>query len=443
MPTNLTNIEGRFLNSPLFLERAAARTFFSTLSKQLNIKQMLDEEGEVPLGEKIHLAASSFSVSREHERCYEVVDGVAVIPVYGTLINKLGFLKPFWGMTGYDGIVARCKFALSDVDVKGVLLDMNTHGGEVSGCFDAVETIKSMFSGSGKALWVIIDAMACSAGMAIASAADRRLITQSSKAGSVGVVMAHHSYGEYLKESGIEVTLIHSGSHKVEGNPYESLPKKVLADFQASTDKLRDEFATLVAGNIGLTKEAVLATEAAVYRGQEAIDIGFADQLVNGNEAIAIFADYLKNQNPNTTLSGVTMSAQQLAQQTGTQPAATQPESTPSPAATIPVTAPVATVPVVDEKARIEGILTSAEAKGREAQANHLAFKTSMSIEDAVSLLATAPIAAASPEAHGTKLDELMASHQNPVIEGSAGEPSSEDEAVSLLTAAYSYTTAN
>ena len=432
MPTNLTNIEGRFLNSPLFIERAAARTFFSTLSKQLNIKQMLDEEGEVPLGEKIHLAASSFSVSREHERCYEVVDGVAVIPVYGTLINKLGFLKPFWGMTGYDGIVARCKFALSDVDVKGVLLDMSTHGGEVSGCFDAVETIKSMFAGSGKALWVIIDAMACSAGMAIASAADRRLITQSSQAGSVGVVMAHHSYGEYLKESGIEVTLIHSGSHKVEGNPYESLPKNVLADFQASTDKLRDEFATLVAGNIGLTKEAVLATEAAVYRGQEAIDIGFADQLVNGNEAIAIFADYLKNQNQNTTLSGVTMSAQQ----TGTQSAATQPESTLTPAATTPVTEPVATAPAVDEKARIEGILTSAEAKGREAQANHLAFKTSMSIEEAVSLLATGSIAASSPEAHGTKLDELMESQQNPVIKGSVGE-SAEVSEVDEIMAAY------
>ncbi|MBJ7555396.1 S49 family peptidase [Marinomonas spartinae] len=429
MPTNLTNIEGRFLNSPLFLERAAARTFFSTLSKQLNIKQMLDEEGEVPLGEKIHLAASSFSVSREHERCYEVVDGVAVIPVYGTLINKLGFLKPFWGMTGYDGIVARCKFALSDVDVKGVLLDMNTHGGEVSGCFDAVETIKSMFAGSGKALWVIIDAMACSAGMAIASAAERRLITQSSKAGSVGVVMAHHSYGEYLKESGIEVTLIHSGSHKVEGNPYESLPKNVLADFQASTDKLRDEFATLVAVNMGLSKEAVLATEAAVYRGQEAIDIGFADQLVNGNEAIAIFADYLKKQSK-TTLSGVTMSAQPNATQT----AETQPES--APVATNPVTEPVATAPAVDEKARIEGILTSAEAKGREAQANHLAFKTSMSVEDAVSLLATAPIAAASPEAHGTKLDELMASHQNPVIE-TGPEGSAEVSEVDQIMAAY------
>ncbi|MGB0784458.1 MAG: S49 family peptidase [Marinomonas sp.] len=436
MPTNQPHIASRVLNAPLLLEPAYARTFFSALSKRLGITQMTDAEGEVMLGEKMQIEASSFSNSRDRNRPYQVIDGVAVLPVSGTMVHKYGHLKPYSGMTGYDGIIARMADAINDPEVKGILLDMDTPGGEVSGCFDAATTIRSMATEGGKPLWAIADDMACSAGMAIASAADRRLITQSAVMGSVGVVMAHTSVAKKLKEDGIAVTLIHSGSHKVEGNPYEDLSKEDLASFQVKTDKLRDDFAVLVAGNIGLTKEAVLATEAAVYRGQEAIDIGFADQLVNGNEAIAIFASYLKekslkNQNQNTTLSGVTMSAEQLAQQTGTQPAATQP----APAATIPVTAPVATAPVVDEKARIEGILTSAEAKGREAQANHLAFKTSMSIEDAVSLLATAPIAAASPEAHGTKLDELMSSQQNPVIEGNLDESAEVSEVDEIMSA--------
>ncbi|MGO2354056.1 MAG: S49 family peptidase [Marinomonas foliarum] len=431
MPTNQPHIASRVLNAPLLLEPAYARTFFSALSKRLGITQMTDAEGEVMLGEKMQIEASSFSNTRDRNRPYQVIEGVAVLPVSGTMVHKYGHLKPYSGMTGYDGIIARMADAINDPEVKGILLDMDTPGGEVSGCFDAAATIRSMATEGGKPLWAIADDMACSAGMAIASAADRRLITQSAVMGSVGVVMAHTSVAKKLKEDGIAVTLIHSGSHKVEGNPYEDLSKEALASFQAKTDKLRDDFAVLVAGNIGLSKEAVLATEAAVYRGQEAIDIGFADQLVNGNEAIAIFADYLKNQNQNTTLSGVTMSAQQ----TGTQPAATQPESAPALAATIPVTAPVATAPVVDEKARIEGILTSAEAKGREAQASHLAFKTNMSVEDAVSLLATAPIAAASPEAHGTKLDELMATQQNPVIEGNLDESAELSEVDAIMSA--------
>lgn len=430
MSKDLQHLATKVFNNPLLIEPSYARTFFSALSSRLGIIEMVDAKGEVMLGEKMQIAASSFTNTRDRERPYRVVNGVAVLPVSGTMVHKYDYLMPYSGMTGYNGIIGRMSVALNDPEVKGILLDMDTPGGEVSGCFDAAATIRKMAKEGGKPLWAIADDMACSAGMAIASAADRRLITQSASMGSVGVLMAHTSYAGQLKEKGVAVTLIHSGAHKVEGNPYEALSKDVLANFQAKTDKLRDDFSSLVAGNIGLTKEAVLATEAAVYCGQEAIEIGFVDELVNGNEAIAIFADYLKNQSK-TTLSGVTMSAEQLAQQTGTQPAAPQP----APAATIPVTSPVATAPVVDEKARIEGILTSAEAKGREAQANHLAFKTSMSIEDAVSLLATAPIAAASPEAHGTKLDELMESQQNPVIEGNLDESAELSEVDAIMSA--------
>ena len=426
MSTNLPHIESKVLNSPLLLEPSYARTFFSSLAKRLNIKQMVDAEGEVMLGDKMHLEASSFSNSRERNRPYQVIDGVAILPVSGTLVHKYGHLKPYSGVTGYDGIIIRMSNAIGDPEVKGILLDMDTPGGEVSGCFDAALKIRSMAKESGKPLWAIADDMACSAGMAIASAADRRLITQSARMGSVGVVMAHSSYEGHLKEKGIEVTLIHSGSHKVAGNPYESLSEDVLAKFQKNSDELRDEFATLVADNIGLSKEVVLGTEAAVYRGQEAIDIGFADQLVNGNEAIAIFAEYLKENQTQNTLSGVTMSANQSTQQTGAQPA---------PAGT----AAEASAPVVDEKARIEGILTSAEAKGREAQANHLAFKTNMSVEDAVSVLASGPIAASSPEAHGTVLDAAMSSETNPVITGNIEETAEISEVDQILA---SYNTA-
>ncbi len=435
MTTNLPHIESKVLNSPLLLEPGYARTFFSSLAKRLNIKQMIDAEGEVLLGEKMHYEASNFSNSRDRERPYHVTDGVAVLPVSGTMVHKYGHLKPYSGMTGYDGIIMRLAEAINDPSIKGILLDMDTPGGEVSGCFDAAAKIRSMVKEGGKPLWAIADDMACSAGMAIASAADRRLITQSAVMGSVGVVMAHTSHAGHLKEKGIEVTLIHSGSHKVSGNPYEALSKEDLASFQASTDRLRGEFAQLISDNMGLSKETVLGTEAAVYRGQEAIDIGFADQLVNGNEAIAIFADFLKGNslpthNQNTNLSGVTMSADQLAQHAGAQS---------SPATTTPSTAstaPVATAPEVDEKARIEGILTSAEAKGREAQANHLAFKTSMSVDDAVSVLASGPIAASSPEAHGTALDLAMSSEQNPAITGNL-EESAEVSEVDQIMASY------
>jgi hypothetical protein len=40
--------------------------------------------------------------------------GVAVIPICGTLVQKLGSLRPYSGMTGYDGIRQAFLTAMED-----------------------------------------------------------------------------------------------------------------------------------------------------------------------------------------------------------------------------------------------------------------------------------------------------------------------------------------
>ena len=57
-------------------------------------------------------------------RVYRVVNGIAVLPVTGTLVHRLGGMRPFSGMTGYDGIVACLQQAMADSQVRGVLLDI-------------------------------------------------------------------------------------------------------------------------------------------------------------------------------------------------------------------------------------------------------------------------------------------------------------------------------
>lgn len=426
MSANLKHIAIRLLDQPLLLAPSYAKTFLATLSISAGITQMVDAHGEVLAIEKQRFSASSFATSQSNPRPYQVVDGVAVISVSGTLIHNLGIIQPFWGMTGYDGIIARVQAAIADPEVKGILMDMDTPGGEVAGCFDAAQTIRSLAQEGGKPLWALADDMACSAGMAIASAADRRLITQSAVMGSFGVVMAHQSYEGLLKESGVKVTLIHSGAHKVDGNPYEDLSAEVLAAFQEKSDKLRQEFAALGSGHMGLSVEAVLATEAKTYRGQEAIDIGFADQLVNGNEAIAIFADFLNQ--PKTNISGVTMATTET-----NQPAATTP--------TAPAAQPSAeTAPQMSEKDRIKSIMKCEAATGREKLAEHFAYDTDMSVEAAQAALALAPSAqapdATSQQAHAEKLDQLMQQEGNPNITDDV-DPSAEMSDVDAIMADY------
>lgn len=400
------------------MEPARAKTFFSGIASRIGINNLYDLSGEVLDREKLRIRADSFSPSPNRDRPYRVENGVAVIPVDGTLVNKFGHLKPYSGMTGYDGILARGHQAFSDPEVKGILLDNDTPGGDVSGCFDCVQSLRKMATSANKPLWSLAYDMNCSAGMALASAADRRLTTSTGMVGSIGVIMAHASYEKKLAEDGIDVTLIYAGAHKADGNPYENLSKEVYARFLEQTESLRQEFAQLVAGNIGLSLEQVLATEARSYRGADAVNVGLADEVVNGNEAVQIFSEYLSTQGKTISL-GVNMS-NKVEQPTATTQASSAETSKAgvedAQANSTETNETLKASAKAEERTRIGAIIGCDEAKGREKLANHFATQTDMSVEAAKAALAVSAKEAEPEATHKSALDIAMANEQVPSV---------------------------
>ncbi len=89
-----SQIARRVLNTPLLLEPGYARVFFSALASRLGIQSLVDAQGEILTGDKLRMSAESFSRSRERDRPYQVLDGVAVLPVAGSLVHKHGHLNP-------------------------------------------------------------------------------------------------------------------------------------------------------------------------------------------------------------------------------------------------------------------------------------------------------------------------------------------------------------
>lgn len=434
--TNLPNILSRATNTPLLLEPGYARTFFGALAARAGIERLYDVNGEIHDREKLRIGAESYSrPSGTRDRPYTVDRGVAIIPVTGTLVNKYGYMRPYSGMTGYDGILRRAAEAFADPEVKGVLLDNDTPGGEVAGCFDCVRSLRAMQINSGKPLWALAYDMNASAGMALASAANRRLITASGYAGSIGVVMAHGSYARQLEKQGIEVTLIFAGKHKADGNPYQSLPDDVYQTLLANLEQLRTEFAQLVATHIGISVEQVLATEAQMYRGSDAITAGLADEVVNGNDAARIFADHLSTQGRLLTI-GARMTTAQVTENAAT-PA---PAADARPANTITMTmadydqvlSTCKTEARAEERERIGAIVNSEAAKGREELAMHLATCTELTPADAEKVLSAAgQTVKPTTTGHKTALDMVMESQTVKSIGADAGE--GKDETVHHL----------
>ena len=433
---SMTHILSRACNQPQFLEPTYATTFFSALGAKEKFSRLIDTEGQMLEHADMKERASSFGPSRERDRPYQVKDGLAILPISGTLLHKYGYLKPYSGSTGYDGIIARLNDAANDPSIKAIMLDIDSPGGEAAGCFDCAETILKLREI--KPIYALCYDTMCSAAMAIGSACTERWITQSGRAGSVGVVVAHASYQDQLKENGIDITLIHSGKHKVDGNPYEKLSDDVLASIQANLNQSRDAFAALVAKGIGMDKQAVLDTEAKVFTGQQAIDVGFADRLVNGQEAVPLLLDILRT---NSTTNGVAMSleenqAPKAQANGGTAEGATLTEADVNQARLDGATA---------ERERIGAILSSEHAQGRAQMATHLALKTSMSTDEANALLAVSPAQATLEvtESKGanmqTALDEAMASTEQPNLEtsGDAEELSADEKCEQALLGAH------
>ncbi|MDU2864670.1 MAG: S49 family peptidase [Escherichia coli] len=396
---NLPHIASMAFNEPLMLEPAYARVFFCALAGQLGISRLTDAvsgdsltAGEAPAA----LALSVDDDGPRQARSYQVMNGIAVLPVSGTLVSRTRALQPYSGMTGYNGIIARLQQAASDPMVDGILLDMDTPGGMVAGAFDCADIIARVRDI--KPVWALANDMNCSAGQLLASAASRRLVTQTARTGSIGVMMAHSNYGAALEKQGVEITLIYSGSHKVDGNPYSHLPDDVRETLQSRMDATRRMFAQKVSAYTGLSVQAVLDTEAAVYSGQEAIDAGLADELVNSTDAIASQAD----------VTGVVPATE------GENASAAQPD----------VNAQI-TAAVAAENSRIMGILNCEEAHGREEQARVLAETPGMTVETARRILAVAPQSAQARS--DTALDRLMQGAPAPLAAGNLASDAVND----------------
>lgn len=323
---------------------------------------------------------------REQSKPFAFANGFAIIPVHGTLINRFG--ASYGYVTGYNFIRNQHNAAVLDPDVKWIVHDHNSYGGEAAGCFELADDIYA--SRDTKPVYAVVDSNCYSASMALASAASKIFVTPSSGVGSIGVVAMHVDMSKMLSDWGINITFIHSGDHKVDGNPYEKLDPEVKKDIQAGVDKSRAKFVSLVARNLGLDDKVVYDTQARTYRADDALKLGLVHAVAVPSVALQSIID---DDSADADESDDQLSKKEATMdptQGNNQPAAGQPAAAVQPAAA----APAANAATVDqaavqkaERERVQGILGCEEAAGKSKMANHLAFSTNMSLEDAKAML--------------------------------------------------------
>lgn len=355
----LLRIADRLLGRPLLITPHKAEIIYSLLEGRLNLDERPAAYRE---------PAPSSRRSNSGVFVVPVTEGVAHITVDGSLVNRGAYVGASSGLVSYEGIHAQIAAAHADKQVKGILLDLNTPGGEVGGLFALCQRIRA--ARAAKPVIAFINDMAASAGYAIAAQASQVIVSPSSVVGSIGVVLLHLDRSAQMAAQGVRPTLIHAGAHKVDGNPFEPLPDDARHRLQAEVNQLYDLLLESVATGRGarLTAAAARATEAETYIGKDGVARGLAD-------AIAPFHAVMRALSAGRTIEAAA-------------PARMAVPGDPSAAA---------------EKARLRSILGGNEAEGREQLAQHLAFETDVSADAAHAILAQAPRVAVpdtSPASH-------------------------------------------
>jgi capsid assembly protease len=282
----LAHLAASLLNRPLAIRPEKAEIIMAALADRLGIASLRLPDGRLRAFDddgSVTIDASDIGAWDRDEKGYQVVAGVAVIDVLGTLVQRQMGLRPMSGMTGYSAVRANLFAALDDPQARAIALDIDSPGGDVAGLFDLADAI---FAARGqKPIWAILDETAASAAYAIAAACNKVTVPRTGYAGSIGVIVLHADVSRLLDKEGITVTILQFGARKADGQAAIPLSDPARTALQADVDTVGQLFVDSVARYRGISASRVRAQEATVFMGERAAAAGLADVVASPADA--------------------------------------------------------------------------------------------------------------------------------------------------------------
>ncbi len=365
--------------------------------------------------------AVAAKLGRELQNTYHVTerDGVAIIPVTGPLFRYANIFTSISGASSYELIAKDFIASLENPQIKAIIFDIDSPGGEVNG---VAELASMIFDARGaKPIIAYASGDAASGAYWVASAADEIVVSETSALGSIGVVGIYR--GKSDRESSASVEIVSSQSPHKRLDPATDEGK---AKLQHRIDSMADVFINSVARNRNITAEDVQSNFGGgdVMIGGLAVNAGLADRIGSLERLI-------------TELSQDDETSPQIEGFLVSKPPQTKKEKTPMTKETLnletlskdhpDLLATIQQDSAKKERERFKDILSCEHAAGREQLAQEIALSTEISAMDANHLLANAP----KEETKATNsFERVMAGVPNPEITPDADEQESDIEAV-------------
>ena len=287
----MTYLASRLFGTPLLIHRPKLDVILSVVGQRIGM-------ADVPTLPSMDMAVY------QRPPAAATPDGIAVIPIHGSLVKRSLGMEAASGLTSYGEIAAMLDAALADPHVSGILLDVDSPGGEASGSFELARRVREV--AAMKPVWAVANDAAYSAAYAIAASAQRLFVTETGGVGSIGVIALHVDQSVKDAKDGYRFTAITAGAHKNDYSPHEPLSDTAKSELQGEVDRLYSIFTEHVAAMRDLDVDAVRATEAGLFFGSNAVAQGLADGLQTLEVTLSEFHSYLNARNhPPSQVRGV------------------------------------------------------------------------------------------------------------------------------------------
>jgi hypothetical protein len=186
---SLHYLADRVIGRPLLLHPTKAELILHVLQGRLPI----DGQALAPLGPEANRFVGERRGFVGRTPTYSFIDGAGVVSITGSLVNRGAWIGASSGLTSYEGIAAQLERAAADPQVKTVVLDIDSPGGEATGMFSLAAKVRAV--AAEKPVIAVVNDMAASAAYGIASQASEIVVSETSLVGSIGVVLHFGRFG--------------------------------------------------------------------------------------------------------------------------------------------------------------------------------------------------------------------------------------------------------
>jgi signal peptide peptidase SppA len=231
---------------------------------------------EIAARENLDLEAVAAKLGRPLDNARAVAvrpGGVAVIPIEGVIFPRASLFSAISGGVSADELATDLAAALDDPGVSGIVLAVDSPGGDVNGVAEVAAMIRA--GAARKPIVAYVRDLGASAAYWLAAAADEVVVASTALVGSIGVIGA---VPDPTKQSSRSIEFVSSQSPHKRPDP---TTEKGSARIQARVDEIAAIFIADVARYRGVDAATVAADfgQGDVLIGQAAVDAGLADRV--------------------------------------------------------------------------------------------------------------------------------------------------------------------